>query len=49
MLISISSGSIISSADDFKVFWKTVAGEFSSNEKVIFDTSKYPFLATATT
>ncbi|EIT78233.1 putative extracellular endoglucanase/cellulase [Aspergillus flavus] len=33
------SGSIISSTSDFKTFWKTVAGEFASNEKVIFDTN----------
>ncbi|KAL4889352.1 glycoside hydrolase superfamily [Aspergillus ambiguus] len=33
------SGSIISSTSDFKAFWKTVAGEFASNEKVIFDTN----------
>ncbi|KAG2412498.1 endoglucanase 3 precursor [Aspergillus terreus] len=33
------SGSIISSTSDFKAFWKTVAGEFASNDKVIFDTN----------
>ncbi|KAE8329187.1 glycoside hydrolase superfamily [Aspergillus sergii] len=33
------SGSIISSTSDFETFWKTVAGEFASNEKVIFDTN----------
>ncbi|KAF5856788.1 hypothetical protein ETB97_006716 [Aspergillus alliaceus] len=33
------SGSIISSTSDFQAFWKTVAGEFASNEKVIFDTN----------
>lgn len=33
------SGSIISSTSDFKTFWKTVAAEFASNEKVIFDTN----------
>ncbi|KAE8144583.1 glycoside hydrolase [Aspergillus avenaceus] len=33
------SGSIITSTSDFKAFWKTVAGEFASNEKVIFDTN----------
>lgn len=36
-----SSGSIISSTSDFKAFWKTVAGEFASNDKVIFDTSTH--------
>lgn len=35
-----SSGNIISSTDNFQAFWKTVAGEFASNNKVIFDTSK---------
>lgn len=35
-----SSGSIISSTDNFKAWWKTVATEFASNDKVIFDTSK---------
>ncbi|KAJ6135796.1 hypothetical protein N7512_000956 [Penicillium capsulatum] len=39
ILIVSSSGSVISSTDDFKTFWKAVAGEFSSNEKVIFDTN----------
>ncbi|KAJ5232374.1 hypothetical protein N7468_005330 [Penicillium chermesinum] len=34
-----SSGSIISSTSDFKTFWKNLATEFSSNEKVIFDTN----------
>lgn len=34
-----SSGSIISPSD-FKVFWKTIASEFASNDKVIFDTSE---------
>ncbi|KAK1144621.1 hypothetical protein N8T08_004924 [Aspergillus melleus] len=33
------SGNIISSTSDFKAFWQTVAGEFASNEKVIFDTN----------
>ncbi|BCR88133.1 putative extracellular endoglucanase/cellulase [Aspergillus chevalieri] len=33
------SGNIITNTDNFKAFWKTVAGEFSSNEKVIFDTN----------
>ncbi|CAI7586273.1 unnamed protein product [Penicillium bialowiezense] len=33
------SGSVISSTDDFKAWWKTVATEFASNEKVIFDTN----------
>ncbi|KAF7588446.1 hypothetical protein BBP40_005710 [Aspergillus hancockii] len=33
------SGSIITSTSDFQTFWKTVAGEFASNEKVIFDTN----------
>ena len=35
-----SSGNIIRSTDNFQAFWKTVAGEFASNKKVIFDTSK---------
>ncbi|CAI7654040.1 unnamed protein product [Penicillium pancosmium] len=33
------SGSVISSTDNFKAWWKTVATEFASNEKVIFDTN----------
>ncbi|KAH1490357.1 hypothetical protein LV164_002975 [Aspergillus fumigatus] len=33
------SGSIISSTSDFQAFWKTVASEFASNDKVIFDTN----------
>ncbi|CEJ59332.1 Putative Endoglucanase [Penicillium brasilianum] len=33
------SGSIISSTDNFKAWWKTVATEFASNDKVIFDTN----------
>ncbi|KAJ5176189.1 uncharacterized protein N7482_002066 [Penicillium canariense] len=33
------SGSIITSTDNFKAWWKTVATEFASNEKVIFDTN----------
>ncbi|KAJ5907442.1 hypothetical protein N7495_000124 [Penicillium taxi] len=33
------SGSIITSTSDFETFWKTVAAEFASNEKVIFDTN----------
>ncbi|KAG0156972.1 hypothetical protein PDIDSM_4155 [Penicillium digitatum] len=32
-------GNIISSTSDFKAFWTTVATEFASNEKVIFDTN----------
>ncbi|KAJ5215917.1 uncharacterized protein N7498_002324 [Penicillium cinerascens] len=32
-------GTVISSTDNFKTFWKTVATEFASNEKVIFDTN----------
>ncbi|KAJ5485078.1 endo-beta-1-4-glucanase B [Penicillium diatomitis] len=32
-------GNIISSTDDFKAWWKKVAGEFVSNDKVIFDTN----------
>jgi hypothetical protein len=35
-----SSGSVITSTDNFKTWWKTVATEFASNDKVIFDTSK---------
>ena len=34
-----SNGEIISSTSDFQTFWKNVAGEFASNELVIFDTS----------
>ncbi|CAG8924719.1 unnamed protein product [Penicillium salamii] len=33
------SGSVISSTADFKTFWKNVATEFASNDKVIFDTN----------
>ncbi|OQE27895.1 hypothetical protein PENFLA_c005G04524 [Penicillium flavigenum] len=33
------AGNIISSTSDFKAFWKTVATEFATNEKVIFDTN----------
>ncbi|CAI7589684.1 unnamed protein product [Penicillium manginii] len=33
------SGSVISSTANFKAWWKTVATEFASNEKVIFDTN----------
>ncbi|KAF9886713.1 hypothetical protein FE257_011227 [Aspergillus nanangensis] len=33
------SGSIISSTSNFQAFWKTVATEFASNDKVIFDTN----------
>lgn len=33
------SGSVITSTDNFETFWKTVAAEFASNEKVIFDTN----------
>ncbi|KAJ5320231.1 hypothetical protein PENANT_c010G00136 [Penicillium antarcticum] len=33
------SGSIISSTDNFKAWWKTVATVFADNEKVIFDTN----------
>ncbi|KAJ5373278.1 Glycoside hydrolase superfamily [Penicillium concentricum] len=32
-------GNIITSTSDFKAFWKTVAKEFASNEKVVFDTN----------
>ncbi|KAJ5762601.1 uncharacterized protein N7511_005983 [Penicillium nucicola] len=32
-------GSIISSTNDFAAFWTTLAKEFASNEKVIFDTN----------
>ncbi|KAJ5811194.1 Glycoside hydrolase superfamily [Penicillium robsamsonii] len=32
-------GNIITSTSDFKAFWKTVAKEFVSNEKVVFDTN----------
>ncbi|OQD67895.1 hypothetical protein PENPOL_c003G01167 [Penicillium polonicum] len=32
-------GNIITSTSDFKAFWKTVATEFASDEKVIFDTN----------
>ncbi|KAJ5368406.1 uncharacterized protein N7496_008166 [Penicillium cataractarum] len=33
------SGSIISSTSDFETWWKNVATEFASNDKVIFDTN----------
>ncbi|CDM33423.1 CAZyme family GH5 [Penicillium roqueforti] len=33
------NGEIISSTSDFQTFWKNVAGEFASNELVIFDTN----------
>ncbi|KAJ6187207.1 hypothetical protein N7519_002115 [Penicillium mononematosum] len=33
------NGEIMSSTSDFQTFWKNVAGEFSSNELVIFDTN----------
>ncbi|KAF3389545.1 putative endo-beta-1,4-glucanase B [Penicillium rolfsii] len=33
------SGNVITSTDDFKTWWKTVATEFASNPKVIFDTN----------
>ncbi|CRL18652.1 Cellulose-binding domain, fungal [Penicillium camemberti] len=33
------NGNIITSTSDFKAFWKTVATEFASDEKVIFDTN----------
>lgn len=36
-----SNGEIISTTSDFQTFWKNVAGEFVSNELVIFDTSRY--------
>ncbi|KAI2787481.1 putative endo-beta-1,4-glucanase B [Penicillium oxalicum] len=32
-------GSVITSTADFQAWWKKVAGEFSSNDKVIFDTN----------
>ncbi|KAJ5426934.1 Glycoside hydrolase superfamily [Penicillium sp. CMV-2018d] len=32
-------GNIITSTSDFKAFWKTLATEFASDEKVIFDTN----------
>lgn len=38
-----SNGEIISTTSDFQTFWKNVAGEFVSNELVIFDTSQYPY------
>lgn len=34
-----SNGEIMSSTSDFQTFWKNVAGEFASNELVIFDAS----------
>jgi hypothetical protein len=37
--IICSYGNIISSTTNFAAFWKTLATEFASNEKVIFDTS----------
>ncbi|KAJ6079341.1 hypothetical protein N7467_009094 [Penicillium canescens] len=33
------NGNIISSTDNFKTFWQNVAGEFASNDLVIFDTN----------
>ncbi|KAJ5774229.1 hypothetical protein N7457_009125 [Penicillium paradoxum] len=33
------NGEIISSPSDFQKFWETVAGQFASNELVIFDTN----------
>jgi hypothetical protein len=36
-----SYGNIITSTTDFGAFWKTLATEFASNEKVIFDTSNW--------
>ncbi|KAJ5963664.1 uncharacterized protein N7479_003540 [Penicillium vulpinum] len=33
------NGNIITSTSDFKAFWKTVATQFASNEKVVFDTN----------
>ncbi|KAJ5487658.1 hypothetical protein N7530_001958 [Penicillium desertorum] len=33
------NGEIMSSTSDFQTFWKNVAGEFASNELVIFDTN----------
>ncbi|KAJ5501354.1 Glycoside hydrolase superfamily [Penicillium expansum] len=33
------NGNIITSTSDFKAFWTTVATEFASDEKVIFDTN----------
>ncbi|CAG8148185.1 unnamed protein product [Penicillium salamii] len=32
-------GNVITSTSDFAAFWKTLATEFASNEKVIFDTN----------
>lgn len=39
-----SYGTPISSTSDFQTFWSTLASQFKSNDKVIFDTSKYIFL-----
>jgi endoglucanase len=36
-----SYGTPISSTSDFQTFWSTLASQFKSNDKVIFDTSKY--------
>ncbi|KAJ5200857.1 Glycoside hydrolase superfamily [Penicillium cf. griseofulvum] len=36
-------GKIITSTTDFAAFWTTLASEFASNDKVIFDTSKIPY------
>ncbi|EAW06475.1 glycoside hydrolase family 5 protein [Aspergillus clavatus NRRL 1] len=33
------NGEIITSTDDFQAFWKNLAGEFKSNDLVIFDTN----------
>lgn len=40
-LTRFSYGNVITSTSDFAAFWTTVAKEFASNEKVIFDTSKH--------
>jgi endoglucanase len=36
-----SYGNIITSTSDFAAFWTTLAAEFASNDKVIFDTSEH--------
>ncbi|KAJ5131064.1 CAZyme family GH5 [Penicillium bovifimosum] len=33
------NGDIISSTSDFQTFWKNLAGQFASNDRVIFDTN----------
>jgi hypothetical protein len=39
--LKYSYGNIITSTSDFQAFWTTVAKEFASNSKVVFDTSEF--------